>query len=867
MVGRTTPSQAWSILNRHARDDIAPLRLKDLCTDNDRTTSLVTVHSINPNARARILESSSKSGGGGDTSKTAFATTALSNHRILIADLSRQRMTLETLNYLFRLATAVDLRGFILTLAWGQNDRMDPVSNQRDDGDRDSQNGGHGASSASSSRRQKHFFGDQYDDSHGANSSSVNSSHHPTHGKNSETLATGRTIYHSQYQSHPSQPYQQQQQHPASPGRSIATANSHVKKTRFAQNNAHSNSSSSNYYNNQPQSLGDDASTVATSSVISNQQQQLLSPSPSNHMSPTNHKVPLQTSPSMHMALRAPSHCHLQMMTAHGTNALDEIHAQWKRIQSVSSSIRKGQMKGINGHTLKNILVIGRGVAFAGVQFMFHALKNDEQGYNGLCAGLSDRKMSVMKCYDCRNMRFLSTMDPVALHSTLSDWNPEQTCIVSIIMNEEENDLLRLTETVKQWLFTGLKINSKREIVVNGKHVFFITGSDELYNSQVITKAECSFLIPSFARCEAFTTTSVAGLFPLSIAFGWDVVQDILNGAHDLDTHFVESSPRHNIPVLLALVDLWNDFFLPASCSYKPCGGKIITPFMESFTSYPSFVATLEAQVCGRGNLGGRNRNPYSHVSPSGIVIDGGINGSLDRVMYQGRRSPPCEMIVAMEPQLPPRRIDKDMMRFYRESIYGDDAKSSQDRSICTFFAHADVMAFGSGGYRDSLERGGGSVHTGGGSHSFFGHGLGSTSFDSNVIPTTPQQSVTQDHDVAHGNRPSSLLICSRCDAFAIGQLVALAEHRALISSKLWDVEHYAFTPLHGSSIRSKQVENMTEKLELLYQRLDLVGNVNEDDETDPVGGPNLNLATTTLLGHYATQMHQNKKRFGCAER
>ena len=238
------------------------------------------------------------------------------------------------------------------------------------------------------------------------------------------------------------------------------------------------------------------------------------------------------------------------------------------------------------------------------------------------------------------------------------------------------------------------------------------------------------------------------------------------------------------------------------------------------------------------------------------------MNGSLDRVMYQGRRAPPCEMIIAMEPHLPPRRIDRDLMRFYNQTVYGDSEQSSQDRSMCSFFAHADVMAFGSGGYRGRYGRGGSSV---GGSSAFFGHGLGSASFDSNV-PPTPPQGPTQDHDVAHGNRPSSLVICSRCDAFTLGQLIALAEHRALISSKLWDVEHHAFTPLHGSSMRLKQVENITEKLDLLYQRLDLVGNVDEEDEPDQVGGPNLNLATTFLLGHYATQMHQRKERFGYSE-
>jgi hypothetical protein len=50
--------------------------------------------------------------------------------------------------------------------------------------------------------------------------------------------------------------------------------------------------------------------------------------------------------------------------------------------------------------------------------------------------------------------------------------------------------------------------------------------------------------------------------------------------------------------------------------------------------------------------------------------------------------------------------------------------------------------------------------------------------------------------------------------------------------------------------------------LDLLYQKLGLVGYLNEDDKSDPVGGPNLNLATTSLLGHFAFQMHRKTMKF-----
>jgi glucose-6-phosphate isomerase len=92
-----TASQAWAILKRHARDEISPLRLQELCRDNDRVSSLVSVYNATPD-------------------------------RMLLVDLSRQRMTLETLNHLLRLATVRDVKKFITRLAWGgQNDPDNPI--------------------------------------------------------------------------------------------------------------------------------------------------------------------------------------------------------------------------------------------------------------------------------------------------------------------------------------------------------------------------------------------------------------------------------------------------------------------------------------------------------------------------------------------------------------------------------------------------------------------------------------------------------------------------------------------------------------------------------------------------------------------
>lgn len=111
-IGGVNGAQAWAILKRHAQDEIGPLRLQELCRDNDRVSSLVAVH----NSQSVAF------------SMTTTDQPSVEQDRMLLLDLSRQRMTTNTLNHLLQLATARGLPKFIQQLSWGgHNDPNNPV--------------------------------------------------------------------------------------------------------------------------------------------------------------------------------------------------------------------------------------------------------------------------------------------------------------------------------------------------------------------------------------------------------------------------------------------------------------------------------------------------------------------------------------------------------------------------------------------------------------------------------------------------------------------------------------------------------------------------------------------------------------------
>ena len=106
-----------------------------------------------------------------------------------------------------------------------------------------------------------------------------------------------------------------------------------------------------------------------------------------------------------------------------------------------------------------------------------------------------------------RRMRFLSSLDPLAAASAISDLDPASTMIISIALKGKE-ETAAATRTLKNWLLQGMG-SSRRSDIVFTKHMLLVTGSDRIAASN---KAETVFLIPEHSRREPFTTFTSATL-------------------------------------------------------------------------------------------------------------------------------------------------------------------------------------------------------------------------------------------------------------------------------------------------------------------------------------------------------------------
>jgi hypothetical protein len=180
---------------------------------------------------------------------------------------------------------------------------------------------------------------------------------------------------------------------------------------------------------------------------------------------------------------------------------------------------------------------------------------------------------------------------------------------------------------------------------------------------------------------------------------------------------------------------------------------------------------------------------------------------------------------------------------------------------MCSLFARADTLAYGTSNTTDHKAR---IFHSPGSPPTIIRN---DTMTSQNIEDGGVGNSSTK---IEIGNQPSTILFCGKCDAFTIGQLIALCEHRALVKAWLWDIDPFMMTK--SSGVQQERQEYLSEKLYIYNNLLNEGVDLDEADgsnelpsELSATGGGGggarmMNSATNTVLKHYATRL-KNRRR------
>lgn len=408
---------------------------------------------------------------------------------------------------------------------------------------------------------------------------------------------------------------------------------------------------------------------------------------------------------ALHPALRCPDE---GVFPSNNNDVLPDVMAVRRKMRVFTERVRSGSWRGFSGEAIRDVVNIGIGGSDLGPRLAVHAL-----------AALRHSEL---------NFHFVSNLDSANLSPLLNMLDPRSTLFVVVSKSFTTQETMINAQTARDWICTAA---GDQVTNIIGRHFVGVTAELELAKDFGLP-AENVFRIWDWVGGR-YSLWSAAGL-AIALAVGMDKFDELLLGAHAMDQHFREAPLAENLPVLMALIGIWNSNFLGAETN-------AILPYNESLRYLPAFLQQLEME--SNGKTVGRYGEPLTCKTNPVVWGAIGSNGqhAFFQLLHQGGWLVPCDFIATVESNFP--------------------LPGHQDPLLANCFAQAAALAFGKteAEARSELKAAGMSGE---------------------------QLTALLPHKVFTGNQPSTLVLLPKLDAYYLGLLLALYEHKTFVQGVIW---------------------------------------------------------------------------------
>ncbi|MEI5638913.1 MULTISPECIES: glucose-6-phosphate isomerase [unclassified Pseudoalteromonas] len=381
-----------------------------------------------------------------------------------------------------------------------------------------------------------------------------------------------------------------------------------------------------------------------------------------------------------------------------GVNVTEQVNAELDKLKSFSARVREGEWLGYTGKRVKDVVAIGVGGSNLGPQMVTEAL-----------AAYAD---------DTLNVHYVSNVDGGQIASVLAKLDPETTLFVIASKTFTTSETMTNAKTAVDWFLTSAK--DEQAIA---KH--FVAVSTNLQKTRDFGISDENVFTMWDWVGGRFSLWSAIGL-PIALYLGFDKFIELLEGAFEVDEHFQSAPYEDNIPLLMALLSVWNTSFL----GYQ---AQAILPYDQALHMLPAYLQQGEMESNGKHVTFSGAEVSYTTVP----IIWGmtGINGqhAFYQCLHQGNVIVPADFIASVTPQ---HKVGKH-----------------HDVLLSNFFAQTEAMMAGVDAEQVRAE--------------LTAKGLPADDIEK-LIP----------HKIHQGNRPTSSFILDTVDAKAVGRLIALYEHK-----------------------------------------------------------------------------------------
>jgi glucose-6-phosphate isomerase len=378
------------------------------------------------------------------------------------------------------------------------------------------------------------------------------------------------------------------------------------------------------------------------------------------------------------------------------------------RMQAFCAAVHGGTLRGATGQRFTDVVNIGIGGSDLGPAMVSRALWTPA---------------APMRAH------YLANVDAHAWEELRARLDPARTLVLVASKTFTTQETMTNAALVRAWLVDALGD----------------TGTTHLAALSTNLPAAAEFGIPG-DRVFGFADT-VGGRFSLwsaiglsiALALGWGAFAALLDGARTMDAHFAAAPPEANLPLLLALTEVWhvNGLGYPA---------RAVLPYDERLARFPAHLQQLEMESLGKavaldGGVVARATGPVVFGEP-------GTNAqhSFMQLIHQGPTPVPADIILVANPDHP----------------HAD----SHRKLLANGLAQAEALLVGKSAAQVRAE-------------------MAAAGADAARIAAIAP------HRVFTGDRPSSVIILPRLTPGTLGQLVALYEHKVACLGALWNINPF----------------------------------------------------------------------------
>ncbi|MAF68514.1 MAG: glucose-6-phosphate isomerase [Micavibrio sp.] len=288
------------------------------------------------------------------------------------------------------------------------------------------------------------------------------------------------------------------------------------------------------------------------------------------------------------------------------------------RMAQFANNLRDGIHVGYSGEPITDVINIGIGGSDLGPRMVVHALSH---------------------LHDGPRVHFVANVDGADISATLKKCQAEKTLFIIASKTFTTAETLMNAQTAKTWFLEHADTDD-----ISRHFVALSTNADVVQDFGLSTDLMFPFDEAIGGR---FSLWSSIGL-SIMLAVGSDNFQALLEGARDMDQHFLNAQARKNIPLLMGLLGVWERNFMDSA-------GLALLPYAQNLSLLSDYMQQLDMESNGKSI--NRDGNPIKYATSPIIFGQVGTNGqhAFHQALHQGTDIIPADFIIirkSLSPEL-----------------------------------------------------------------------------------------------------------------------------------------------------------------------------------------------------------------------